>query len=76
MKDHAKLFPINDIEVYWNFPSNRVIVNQEYLVYDSVGMVGSVGGTLGLLLGFSFLDLMFSLVNYLQEKIIYLNVLK
>ena len=67
MKELTKLFPINDIEVYWNFPSNIVIVNQEYLVYDCIGMVGSVGGTLGMFLGFSFLDLMFSLVNHLQE---------
>ena len=26
----------------------HVIVNEEYLVYDAIGMVGSVGGTLGM----------------------------
>ena len=58
----------NDIEVYWTFPQNKVIVSQEYLVYDYIGMIGSVGGTLGLFLGFSFLDLIYSLINYLLEK--------
>ena len=32
-------------------------VNQEYLIYDITGFVGSVGGTLGLFIGFSFRDI-------------------
>ena len=54
--------------MFWNFPQNKVIVNQEYLVYDSIGMIGSVGGTLGMFLGFSFLDITYSLINFVQEK--------
>ena len=60
--------PENDIEVFWNFPTNKIVVNQEYLVYDWFGMIGSIGGTLGMFLGFSFLDSIYSLINYLQEK--------
>ena len=31
------------------------LVNEEYLIYDIVGVVGSVGGTLGMFIGFSFI---------------------
>ena len=54
--------------MFWNFPQNKVIVNQEYLVYDSIGMIGSVGGTLGMFLGFSFLDITYYLINFVQEN--------
>ena len=28
-------------------PPEHITVNEEYLIYDTIGMVGSVGGTLG-----------------------------
>ena len=31
-----------------------VTVHEEYLIFDSVAMIGSIGGTLGLCIGFSF----------------------
>ena len=31
-----------------------IIVNEEYLIYDTINMIGSLGGTLGLFIGFSF----------------------
>ena len=68
MKDYEKLIPTNDIEVFWNFPTNKAIVNQEYLIYDWIGLIGSVGGSLGLFLGFSFLDLIYSSINFFQER--------
>ena len=39
------------------FISKNDEVNQEYLIYDITGFVGSVGGTLGLFIGFSFRDI-------------------
>ena len=33
-------------------------VEEEYLVYNLSGIVGTVGGSLGLFIGFSFLDFM------------------
>ena len=38
---------------YFGNPA-KVIVQEEYLVYDFVTMIGSIGGTLGLCIGFSF----------------------
>ena len=34
----------------------KMTVSREYLVYDFIGMVGSVGGTLGMFIGFSFYE--------------------
>ena len=38
----------------YNFQSQNVQVQEEYFVYDFTGFVGSVGGTFGLFIGFSF----------------------
>ena len=39
---------------------------EEYLLYDFNGLVGTVGGTLGLFIGFSFYDVIINLTNYLK----------
>lgn len=36
---------------------------QEYVVYDAIGIIGSVGGTLGLFIGFSFSGLISELID-------------
>ena len=45
----------------------HVIVNEEYLVYNFIGLVASIGGTLGLFIGFSFTNLATSLLNTLMK---------
>ena len=44
------------VEIEIDFLTNRLEVHQEYLVYDFEGMIGSIGGTLGLFIGFSLLS--------------------
>ena len=39
---------------------------EEYLLYDFGEMVGTVGGTLGLFIGFSFYDVILKITNYLN----------
>ena len=39
---------------------------EEYLLYDFGGMVGTVGGTLGLFIGFSFYDVIMKITNCLK----------
>ena len=51
--DYSKLHRFWEIK----FMSKTEEVNQEYLIYDITGFVGSVGGTLGLFIGFSFRDI-------------------
>ena len=70
--------PLNDedIEIAFRFLSNKIINYEEYLIYDFVGMVGSIGGSLGMFLGFSFLDYMFSFIDFIQEKVGYCKLHK
>ena len=56
-------------EICSSFTAPTVIVSEEYLIYDSVGMIGSVGGSLGLFLGFSFLGLLSDLIDFVQRKL-------
>ena len=44
-----------------------VTMYEEYQVYDFNGFVGSVGGSLGLFIGFSFLDMILYLINKAQD---------
>ena len=41
----------------------EVKVEEDYRVYDFNGILGSVGGSLGLFIGFSFLDMMIYLMR-------------
>ena len=42
-----------------------VTTHGEYLIYDAIGVIGSVGGTLGMFIGFSFSNA----VSYITNKI-------
>ena len=44
-------------------------VHEEYVIYDAVNMIGSVGGTLGLCIGFSFTGVISFLISLLQKGI-------
>ena len=46
------------------------ILNQEYLVYDTIGLIGTVGGSLGLFVGFSFFDLFCTLFDRFMDKLV------
>ena len=57
------------------FISKNDEVNQEYLIYDITGFVGSVGGTLGLFIGFSFRDIVEIILDLGQNLFWFLNLL-
>ena len=48
--------------------SNREI-NKEYLIYDTLSLIGTVGGILGLFVGFSFYDFFVMLTHFVLKKI-------
>ena len=50
-------------------PPEEVTVFQEYVVYDAIGIIGSVGGTLGMFIGFSFTGFISSLINGLSKLV-------
>ena len=41
-------------------------VQEEYLIYDEVGLIGSVGGTFGMFIGFSFANIVSLILNQIQ----------
>ena len=41
----------------------------EYFVYDTLSMVGTVGGTLGLFVGFSFYDFICMVIDLFFDKL-------
>ena len=41
----------------------KIRVYEQYAVYDFSGIVGTVGGSLGLFIGFSFMDFMLMLIK-------------
>ena len=55
------------IEIWYNIDSNGIEVHTEYLVYGINELIGSIGGTLGLFIGFSFIDLLSRLINTIKK---------
>ena len=49
------------LKIFWQFPTNKKSISQEILVFDWKYLMASVGGTLGLFIGFSVFD-MFSII--------------
>ena len=53
--------------VAYKFINSKIKVEEEYLIHDFIGMLGSIGGTLGLFIGFSFLGGLFHMFNFMQD---------
>ena len=47
----------------------RAKVYQEYLITDGITLIGSVGGTLGLFIGFSISNVVYFIVDFLKSTI-------
>ena len=58
-----------DVEVCYGFSTMHIKVDEEYLIYSFPDMVGAIGGSFGLFLGFSFLDQLYALLEMLQQKL-------
>ena len=50
-------------------PPEMVTMHDEYLIYDEVSMIGSIGGTLGMCIGFSFTNTVSCLIS-LAERLL------
>ena len=59
-----------EIQIDYAFLSNDLQIQKEYLVYDNNAFIGSVGGTLGLFIGFSFLTLVKEFIDILKHYLI------
>ena len=47
-------------------PPMMTVVYQEYFIFDTVGFIGSAGGTLGMCVGFSFTGLAQLVIKYIK----------
>ena len=56
------------IQLGMYFSSNEIKVQEEYLVYGDVDLVGIVGGNLGLFVGFSFYDKIEFLIDLFADR--------
>ena len=54
--------------IYTVIRTSEIVVEEEYMVYDFNGIVGTVGGSLGLFVGFSFLQCMLYILGSLHNK--------
>ena len=68
-EDFEKMDAKRNITIAYNFPNTKMKVEEEYLIQDFVGMLGSIGGTLGLFVGFSFFGGISFTLNHLQTLI-------
>ena len=48
---------------------NGIIVFEEYLIFDIIGMIGSVGGTLGMCIGFSFTNVITIFFKFIETSL-------
>ena len=67
-KDDNKTFGFG-----YQITSNSTTLFEEYLIYDIISVIGAVGGTLGMCIGFSFTGLISSLIKILENIIIIIN---
>ena len=55
------------LELYLQVTATKVRY-KEYLIYDGIGMFGSIGGSLGLFVGFSLFDSLSLVLEYVLKK--------
>ena len=59
----------NTTKIEYKFmPPQLKTVYKEYLIFDMVGMIGSVGGTLGMCIGFSFSGIISTIFSFIIDK--------
>ena len=57
--------------LWYQFEDDQdTIVYEEYLIYDTINMIGSLGGTLGLFIGFSFSNVLNVIISFIKSCLI------
>ena len=54
----------------FRFSSKKRHVYEEVLILDAIGLIGSLGGSLGLFIGFSFFGYVMPLLEALFDKVV------
>ena len=56
-------------QIALSLSTDEVKVQEEYLIYSEVDLVGIIGGTMGLFIGFSFFDIINDVIAYVTKCI-------
>ena len=59
-----------NVTVRYVFATDKMKVEEEYLINDFVKMLGSIGGTLGMCIGFSFLGLASMVLQFFEKGMV------
>ena len=51
-----------------NFPESSINLHDEVLIFDEIGLLSSLGGALGLFIGFSFFGYLGSILDAFVDK--------
>ena len=54
--------------LFLKYQSMAIAVSEEYLVYDFANFIGTLGGSLGLFIGFSYTGFIGSIIDFLFDK--------
>ena len=58
--------PEREVYFVYNFQDPKTVsVHEEYLIYDTIGFMGSLGGTLGMFIGFSINNTFSTFVRFI-----------
>ena len=63
------------LDIYFTVSSEKIFY-KEYLIYDGIGMFGSIGGSLGLFVGFSIFDSLCPILEFLLKKLNFIQASK
>ena len=63
---YPEVMKANMAGFFTKFNTLKVSVKEQYLIYDTVALISSIGGTLGLCIGFSFYDTINTLLSYVR----------
>ena len=61
--------PADAVYVLITHKSKHEMVKQEIRIYDTLSLIGTIGGTLGLFIGFSFLGFVNTVLDYVFSRI-------
>ena len=57
-----------NIQITFKYASNKINVYEEVLLFDETSLVGSLGGSLGLFVGFSFFGYAMPIMEVIFDK--------
>ena len=71
---NPELYDYHEFIYQFGNSNNKMKAFHEYIITDTMGMIGSVGGTLGIFIGFSMTGVISSIIEFFKERKIGRNI--